>query len=97
MRPTARRGPPGRHRSWLRGTVAGALLAAAAAGGVGWWATMESGTAVGSPRLLADRTDIDLGYLRFDQPARAAFTLANAGDGALRLAGEPRVVLRAGC
>jgi hypothetical protein len=44
-----------------------------------------------------DRADVDLGYRRFDTPARVVFTLSNAGEGSLRLTEAPRVVLKAGC
>jgi hypothetical protein len=44
-----------------------------------------------------DRADVDLGYRRFDTPARVVFTLSNAGESSLRLTEAPRVVLKAGC
>jgi hypothetical protein len=44
-----------------------------------------------------DRADINLGYQRFNTPARVVFTLRNAGEGSLRLTEAPRVVLKAGC
>lgn len=43
---------------------------------------------VGTPRVAVDRTEIDLGRLPFEQPARATFTLVNAGDGTLTLDGS---------
>jgi hypothetical protein len=50
-----------------------------------------------TPRLVVDRTDVDLGYLRFGVRARTTFTLSNAGDGVLRLKEVPRVIAKAGC
>jgi hypothetical protein len=44
-----------------------------------------------------DRTEVDLGYRRFDTPARVVFTLANTGDGPLRVTESPRVKVIAGC
>jgi len=91
-----RRGPaqPGGRRAWLKGLLLAAVLAA---GGVGarWWWQAPAGD--GAPWLLVDRTDVDLGYRRFDVPVRVVFTLTNAGDGPLRLAGTPPVSAVAGC
>jgi hypothetical protein len=57
-----------------------------------WWPG-ASPSADGTPKLTLDRTEIDLGYLKFGTPARAAFTISNAGDGVLTLrAGRVRVV-----
>jgi hypothetical protein len=50
-------------------------------------------SAGGTPELALDRTEISLGYLRFNAPAYAAFTISNRGDGPLTLqAGPVRVV-----
>jgi hypothetical protein len=58
----------------------------------GWWPG-ASPLADGTPKLTLDRTEIDLGYLKFGALARAAFTIGNAGDGLLTLkAGRVRVV-----
>ena len=61
------------------------LVAVALAAGVAWWRWS------GTPRLAVDRTDVDLGFRRFDTTAHVAFTLTNAGDGPLRLVEVPRV------
>jgi len=63
----------------------------------GWWLWPgTSPTAGGTPKLALDRTEIDLGYLRFETPAYAAFTITNTGDGPLTL--EPsRVRAVQGC
>lgn len=58
----------------------------------GWWLWPEA-SAGGTPKLALDRTEIDLGYLRFNAPAHAAFTITNTGDGLLTLKpGRVRVV-----
>jgi hypothetical protein len=71
-------------------------LVAVTAAAVWLWPSVD-GTGAGIPRLAVDRADIDLGYLRFDSPARVVFTLSNTGDGPLRLAGVPPVRAVAGC
>ena len=60
----------------------------------GWWFWPDaSASADGAPKLALDRTEIDLGDLRFNTPAHAAFTITNTGDGLLTLkAGRVRVV-----
>jgi hypothetical protein len=74
----------------VRVTLAALVVLALAAWG-GW--PGASPWADGTPKLTLDRTEIDLGYMRFGTPARAAFTISNAGDGLLTLkAGRVRVV-----
>lgn len=51
----------------------------------------------GAPRLVVDRREVDLGYLRFGTPAAATFTLRNAGDGTLKIHGAPPVSVVRGC
>jgi hypothetical protein len=46
---------------------------------------------------VVDRTEVDLGYRRFDTSARVVFTLTNAGDAPLRLTERPPVRVVAGC
>jgi hypothetical protein len=60
----------------------------------GWWLWPDaSPSAGGTPKLVLDRTEIQLGYLRFNTPAYASFAITNAGDGPLTLkAGRVRVV-----
>jgi hypothetical protein len=91
-RATRRRGWSG--RAWL---AAGVLLVAAASGAGLWLRAATEEAQGGTPRLVVDRTDVNLGYRRFEAPARVVFTLTNAGDGPLRLAESPPVVLVAGC
>jgi hypothetical protein len=70
-----------------------ALLFVALSGAVFWGLSGSSGT----PRLVVDRTEADLGYRSFGVPAQVVFTLTNAGDGPLRLKDVPRVIVKAGC
>jgi hypothetical protein len=51
----------------------------------------------GTPRLTVDRTTIDFGDVPFDRFVDARFTLANAGDGVLTIAGRPPVTATQGC
>jgi hypothetical protein len=62
-----------------------------------WWQTSAGDAAGGTPRLVADRTEVDLGKHPFDAPVRAVFTLTNAGDGRLSILGEPLVDVVEGC
>jgi hypothetical protein len=63
----------------------------------GWWFWPEAPpSAGGSPKLALDRTEIDLGYVRFNTLAQAAFTVTNAGEGLLTLAAGPVRVVQ-GC
>jgi len=66
-------------------------------GAGGWWLwPSASPSAGGTPKLALDRTEIDLGSLRFETPAYAAFTITNTGDGLLTLEpGQVRAVV--GC
>jgi hypothetical protein len=63
--------------------VALGLIAVSAAGL--WWPAEAGDASSGTPRLVLDRTEIDLGDLPFDQLATAVFTLTNAGDGVLNI------------
>jgi hypothetical protein len=65
-----------------------------AAGGVFWWWTPGAGG--GAARLVVDRTEIDLGALRYSTPATATFVISNAGARALELATSPVRAVR-GC
>jgi hypothetical protein len=75
--------------------VIAALLVVLGLGG--WWFWPEAPpSADGTPKLGLNRTEIDLGYLRFNTPAHAAFSITNAGDGLLTLAAGPVRVVQ-GC
>jgi hypothetical protein len=62
-----------------------------------WWLSLPQAASGGTPRLVLDREVVDLGYLRFEAPARAVFLLTNTGDGLLKLSGIPRVSVLKGC
>lgn len=84
----------GRTRALL---VLGVVAVALAGGGAWWLWSGQNEAAAGTPRLAVDRTEVDLGYRRYDTTARVVFTLTNAGDGPLRLAETPRVKAVQGC
>ncbi|MFQ5828429.1 MAG: hypothetical protein ACE5JD_04650 [Candidatus Methylomirabilia bacterium] len=87
--------PPRRSR-WRWVTFVALVLIAF--GGAAFWSRSEPpDTSEGTPRLVVDRTEVDLGYLPFEAPARVVFTLTNTGDGLLRLAYVPSVRALRGC
>jgi hypothetical protein len=75
--------------------VALGLIAVSAIGF--WWPAQAGDASSGAPRLVVDRTEIDLGDLPFDQLATAVFTLTNAGDGVLNILEGPPVEVVKGC
>lgn len=87
---------PRRRPRWRWAALAGIVLVAVGAGAF-WWFSEAQDTSGGTPRLVMDRTEVDLGYLPFEAPARVVFTLTNAGDGLLRLADVPPVKVLKGC
>ena len=89
---------PERQRTTSRGRLVALVVAALVVlGAGGWWLWPGvAPSAGGTPKLALDRTEIDLGYLRFETPVLAAFTITNTGDGLLTL--EPgRVRAVVGC
>ena len=62
-----------------------------------WWLAKAGEASDEMPRLVVDRTEVDLGDLPFEAPAKAVFTLTNAGNAVLKLAGEPEVKVLKGC
>jgi hypothetical protein len=62
-----------------------------------WWSMSSHSTRGGTPRLVLDRSEVDLGTLRYNALALAEFTLTNAGDGVLRIVDEPDVKAVKGC
>jgi hypothetical protein len=84
-------------RDRIRRVILGGLILIAAGGAAIWWYAASPGTLSGTPRLVVDRTDVNLGYLRFSSRASATFTLTNAGDGPLVVQDVPRVIVKAGC
>jgi hypothetical protein len=91
-----RRGARGRG-GWARWALAAGAIIVAAAGGTLWLRSAPKEANAGTPRLVVDRTEVDLGYRRFDTPARVVFTLTNAGNAPLRLTESPPVRVIAGC
>jgi hypothetical protein len=74
------------------------VLGLMAIGIAGGWRPAKAGDAPdGRPRLVVDPTEVDLGDLPFDTPAKAVFTLTNTGDGVLKLLAEPQVKVLKGC
>lgn len=84
---------PGRRAAIVVGVLAVIVLGGAAYR----WTAEAPGPVGGTPRLVLDREVIDVGYVPFETPVHAVFTLTNAGDGALRLGEVSRVEVRAGC
>ncbi|HLC40951.1 MAG TPA: hypothetical protein VJO34_04915 [Methylomirabilota bacterium] len=84
-------------RPWWRGVLLGALGLVAIGIAAFWWFSEAQNTAGGTARLVLDREVVDLGYLRFEAPARVVFLLTNTGDGPLKLADVPRVKVLKGC
>ena len=94
-KPRVKQLPP-RRPGWRRAAF-GALVLVALGGGALWWSWGEWDASGGTPRLVVDRTEVDLGTLPFETPARVVFTLTNAGDGLLRIADVPPVRVLKGC
>jgi len=80
--------------AWWPWAALGTVVVIVAAIGMVWWGLSASG---GRSRLVLDREVIDLGDLPFEAPAKAVFTLANAGDGRLEIAGDLPVKVLKGC
>jgi len=89
--------PPPPWRSARRWVLVGALALIPVGGVAFWWLSDTLDLSGGTPRLVLDREMVDVGYLPFEAPARVVFTLTNAGNGSLRLAGVPRVKVLKGC
>lgn len=87
--------PPGRAgRAWA--FVGGAVLLAAVAASI-WWVSTGQTASGGAPRLMVDRTEVDLGYLRYNVRAKAAFTLTNNGAGPVEIVDVSPVKALKGC
>ena len=85
---------PRRRGRWMA-TIAAVV---AAAGIATYWLWPEVPLVTGgTPRLVVDRTMIDLGDVSYDRFVDATFTLTNAGDGVLAIAGRPKVAATQGC
>ena len=74
------------------------LAALVVAGGiVAWGFAGGTGAPRGTPRLVVDRTEIDVGRLAYNAPAEAVFTLRNDGDRSLEIVDLPPVKALEGC
>ena len=51
----------------------------------------------GAPSLRVDQEKIDLGVMKFNQPAEASFQLTNVGDQTLRFSEDPYIEVAEGC
>lgn len=51
----------------------------------------------GAPSLRIDREKVDLGNMKFNQPAQVSFQLTNVGDQTLRLTKDPYIEVVEGC
>ena len=51
----------------------------------------------GAPSLRADKEEIDLGNMKFNQLAEVSFQLSNVGDETLRFTKEPYIEVVEGC
>lgn len=91
-----RKPPRPRRPKWHWAALAGVVLIAAGLGTF-WWLSEAQSPSGGKPRLVVDRTEVDLGDFPFERPAKAVFTLTNAGDGALRVLEVPSVSVLQGC
>jgi hypothetical protein len=51
----------------------------------------------GSPSLKVDQEKVDLGDVKFNQPAEVIFVITNVGDKTLKFSKEPYVEILEGC
>lgn len=94
MKLKAPRTPPRRKGRWMMTFVAVVVVAGIATYCLWPETPLLTG---GTPRLVVDRTMIDLGDLPYDRFVEANFTLTNAGDGVLAIAERPKVGATKGC
>ena len=90
------RAPAQSWASWRRGVSAGVAFVALISGFL-WWSMSSQATRGGTPQLVVDRHEVDLGTLRYNALALAEFTLTNVGDGVLKIVDEPDVKAVKGC
>lgn len=51
----------------------------------------------GAPSLKVDQEKVDLGDMKFNQPAQVSFQLTNVGDQTLRFTKDPYIEVVEGC
>ena len=51
----------------------------------------------GAPSLRVDQENVDLGDMKFNQPAQVSFQLTNVGDQTLRFTKDPYIEIIEGC
>lgn len=51
----------------------------------------------GAPSLQVDQEKVDLGDMKFNQPAQVSFQITNVGDQTLRFAKDPYIEVVEGC
>lgn len=52
---------------------------------------------IGAPILKVDQEKVDLGDMKFNQPAQVSFQLTNVGDQTLRFIKDPYIEVVEGC
>ncbi len=85
---------PAAGRRWIWAVAAASLVVAVSAF---WWIQGGQTASGGAPRLVADKSEIDLGDFPFEKMARAVFTLTNGGDGPLKILDVSPVRALQGC
>jgi len=88
--------PKPRRPKWQWAAL-GAIVLMAAGVAAFWWLSEAQSPSGGKPRLMVDRTELDLGDFPLERQAKAVFTLTNAGDGPLRILEVPPVSVLQGC
>ncbi len=88
--------PAPRRPPW-RLVAVGAVLLVGVGAAAFWWLSEAQNASAGKPRLMVDRTEVDLGDLPFNAPAKVVFTLTNAGGSPLDLSDNPPVRAVKGC
>ena len=52
---------------------------------------------IGAPSLIVDQEKVDLGDMKFNQPAQVSFQITNVGDQTLRFTKDPYIEVVEGC
>jgi hypothetical protein len=99
-RTARRKGQEQRKKRWVLPVLLGVgslLLIAAAVLALGQKpgpANLEAGEA---PLLAVDREKVDLGDMKFDQPAEVSFEITNTGADTLQFLEQPYIEVKEGC